>query len=148
MKCSSGNGRTLISVAVVDTAPLVAAAVSDEPLHDQCVDVLSRGDLHFVIPAMVVAEATFMIAAQLGPAGEAEFLRALDDWEVEAPRPEDWSRIAGLVEQYADLGLGGTDASVIATAERLDATVIATLDRRHFPVVRPRHIDAFELLPD
>lgn len=53
-----------------------------------------------------------------------------------------------LVEQYADLPLGTTDASVIALAERLDINEIATLDRRHFTVVRPRHVDAFTLLPE
>jgi uncharacterized protein len=36
---------------------------------------------------------------------------------------------------------------VIALAERLGATRIATLDRRHFTVVRPRNADAFTLLP-
>jgi uncharacterized protein len=52
-----------------------------------------------------------------------------------------------LVTTYADLRLGGTDASLIALAERLGATRIATLSHRHFTVVRPRHADAFELLP-
>ena len=50
-----------------------------------------------------------------------------------------------LVETYEDLGLGTVDASVIAAAERLGATIIATLDRRHFSVVRPSHVFAFEL---
>lgn len=51
-----------------------------------------------------------------------------------------------LVAQYADLPLGTIDASVVAIAERLEVTEIATLDRRHFSVVRPRHISAFTLL--
>jgi len=36
---------------------------------------------------------------------------------------------------------------VIALAERLGATEVATLDRRHFTVVRPQHVSAFTLLP-
>jgi predicted nucleic acid-binding protein len=36
---------------------------------------------------------------------------------------------------------------VIALAERLGVTRVATLDQRHFSVVRPRHIPAFTLLP-
>lgn len=39
------------------------------------------------------------------------------------------------------------DASIVAVAERLDVRKIATLDRRHFSVVRPRHVDALELIP-
>jgi predicted nucleic acid-binding protein len=43
--------------------------------------------------------------------------------------------------------LGTTDASVVAVAERLKLTDVATLDRRHFTVVRPNHISALNLLP-
>ena len=55
--------------------------------------------------------------------------------------------MAELVAQYRDLPLGSVDASVIAAAERRGITEVATLDRRHFNVVRPRHADAFHLLP-
>jgi uncharacterized protein len=61
--------------------------------------------------------------------------------------PGDWLRIAELVATYGDLPLGTVDASVVAAAERLDITDIATVDRRHFGVVRPGHTDAFTLLP-
>jgi uncharacterized protein len=36
---------------------------------------------------------------------------------------------------------------VIALAERLGAATIATLDKRHFGVVRPRHVESFTLVP-
>lgn len=52
-----------------------------------------------------------------------------------------------LVSTYADLRLGAVDASVIAVAERLSISTLITIARRHFSVVRPRHIEAFELLP-
>lgn len=55
--------------------------------------------------------------------------------------------MAELIETYADLRLGTVDASVIATAERLGAPKVATLDRRHFTVVRPGHVESFELVP-
>jgi hypothetical protein len=45
------------------------------------------------------------------------------------------------------LSLGGSDASVIAIAERLSITTIMTTDRRHFAAVRPSHVEAFTLLP-
>ncbi|WP_251060652.1 hypothetical protein [Streptomyces sp. ISL-100] len=60
---------------------------------------------------------------------------------------EDLSRMVDLVEQYADLPLGAADASVIAVAERLRASDIATIDLRHFRIVRPRHVSALTLLP-
>ena len=58
-----------------------------------------------------------------------------------------WRAPAELQNQYADLDLGIVDASVIALAERLAEPKVATLDHRHFGVVRPRHVPAFELRP-
>jgi predicted nucleic acid-binding protein len=55
--------------------------------------------------------------------------------------------MAELVERYADLPLGAVDASIVATAERLGEENVPTLDRRHFTVVRPAHVEAFTLLP-
>lgn len=66
---------------------------------------------------------------------------------VEHATEADLLRAAALVETYEDLRLGTVDAVVIAVAERLEAREVATLDRRHFTVVRPRHIDAFRLWP-
>ena len=59
----------------------------------------------------------------------------------------DYARMAELVVTYGDLPFGTTDASVIAIAERLKLTDVATLDRRHFTVVRPDHANSLTLLP-
>jgi predicted nucleic acid-binding protein len=56
-------------------------------------------------------------------------------------------RCVELIETYADMGLGLVDASVVTIAERRGITAIATLNHRDFRVVRPMHVDAFELLP-
>jgi predicted nucleic acid-binding protein len=56
-------------------------------------------------------------------------------------------RVAELVARYQDLPLGSVDASVIAAAERHGITEIATVDHRHFSVVRPNHATTFTLLP-
>ena len=48
-----------------------------------------------------------------------------------------------LASGHFDLSVG----SVIACAERRQITEIATLDRRHFGAVRPRHRSSFDLLP-
>lgn len=98
---------------------------------------------------LIIAEAGWLIDRQLGPAAEADFYRsvAAGDLEVERLGAADWLRIAELVDTYSDLRLGGADASLVAIAERMDLNEIATLDRRDFSVVRPRHVEAFELVP-
>jgi predicted nucleic acid-binding protein len=134
-------------LAVVDAGPLYATADADDQDHEACRAVLSRADLRLVIPALAVAEATYFVGTRLGAQAEAAFLRGLGALDVEGPAPEDLDRMARLVETYADFPLGGTDASVIALAERIGAEIVITLDRRHFSAVRPRHREAFHLLP-
>lgn len=144
-KRSSPKSGTLL--AVVDTGPLYAAADLDDNDHRASVEALQRPDLELVIPALVLAEVSYLVGSRLGPKAEASFLRGLGQIEVEPPTSDEWERIAELVDEYADLPLGGTDASVVALAERLDAGVVITLDRRHFTVVRTRHRRALDLLP-
>lgn len=97
---------------------------------------------------MVVAETTYLVARTLGPATEADFLAGMEEFEIDLPLPDDWNRIAELVRQYRDFPLGGTDASIIVLAERLQTDLLLTLDRRHFGAVRPRHVPAFRILPE
>jgi len=97
---------------------------------------------------LVVTEVTYLLGSRLGSAAEVRFLGDLAAGNL-IPEPVaagDWLRIAELVSQYRDLPLGTVDASVVATAERLGVMQMATLDRRHFTVVRPAQ-GSFELLP-
>lgn len=134
-------------LAIVDAGPLYAAADRDDADHAASIAALADPELRLVVAALAVAEATYFVGTRLGPAAQAMFLRGLADLDVEGPDRADFSRIAELVDQYADFPLGGTDASVIALAERLEAKVIVTLDRRHFSAVRPSHGETFQLLP-
>lgn len=72
---------------------------------------------------------------------------AAGEFIVQPVAAGDWLRIAELVARYHDLPLGTVDASVVAAAERLGIDEIATLDHRHFTVVRPAHTAAWTLLP-
>ena len=61
---------------------------------------------------------------------------------------EDYGRITELVDRYADSDIGFVDASVLAVTERLGEDKLATLDRRHFSLLRPSHVDTLRLLPE
>ena len=134
---------------VVDTGPLYAYADADDRHHIACAELLQyyRGPL--IVPMLVIAEAAWMIGRRLGAEVEAWFLADLasGDFWVEPVAANDWLRIAELVSGYRNLPLGTIDASVVATAERLDIHEAATLDRRDFSTVRPSHTEYFELLP-
>jgi uncharacterized protein len=101
------------------------------------------------VPTLVVAEVTYLLRSRLGWQAEVRFLGDLAsaDLVLEPIDAADPVRIAELVARYRDLPLGTIDASVVAAAERLGVTEVATTERRHFGVVRPAHAEAFELLP-
>jgi uncharacterized protein len=103
-----------------------------------------------IVPATIVAEVCYMISRyRFGSAAEAAFLRSFANGELMVANlvEDDFERMAQLVEQYDTFPLGGSDASVIAIAERRSITTILTTDRRHFAAVRPKHIETFNLLP-
>lgn len=138
---------------ICDTAPIVAAALYRDPDHRRCVDLfagLRMANREMLIPAPIVAEVGYLLAAKAGPHIEASFLHSLaaGDFVTADLTTTDYGRMAELVEQYADLPLGTSDAAVIALAERLNVAEVATLDMRHFTVVRPRHVQALTLLPE
>jgi len=143
------RGRTTSNeTAILDTGLLFAAADVRDANHEVARQFFERPPARLILPALVAGEAIYFVGARLGPRAESAFLRGLAQFDVEAPTPADFVRMAELVEQYADFPLGGTDASVVALAERLGAETIVTLDRRHFGRVRPRHVGRFVLLPD
>jgi predicted nucleic acid-binding protein len=136
-------------VLLTDAGPLVASAATREAKHAACRALLRAAARPIVIPQTVVTEVAYLLRSRLGPHAEAVFTRSIRDGEVmvEPVHERDWARIAELVETYLDLPLGLVDASLVAIAERLDQTRIASLDHRHLGVVEPRHCDRFELVP-
>lgn len=124
-------------LAIVDSGLLLASINRADPDHAWSVEVMRSSRFDLVIPALCVAEVSHLVSRRLGARVEATLLRGLASFDVRAPSVDDWPRIAELVEQFSDLPLGGTDASILALAERMDAQAILTLDRRHFGVARP-----------
>ncbi len=136
-------------ILVVDTGPLVTAFNEKDGAHEVCTELLETTPAQLIIPAPVLTEVCYLIEARNGTRAEAAFLTELarGTMKLEPTPTSDLARMAELVTQYSDLPLGGVDASVIAIAERLNAADIATLDRRHFSIVRPRPTRAFTLHP-
>ncbi len=134
---------------LVDTGVIVAAADRTDRHHAASATIISEDPGPLITTALVIAEAAYLIDRELGPHAEAALYTSIIDGDlaVESLRPRDWTRIRELVETYADLRLGGTDASLVAIAERLGVTRVATLNPRHFTVVRPAHCDTLDLIP-
>ena len=132
---------------IVDTSALIALADETDDFHARARALFQEHSGPLIVPALVVGETGFLLGRVHGPRVEALLHAdlAASDLTVNHVPLAEWARIGELVARYADLPLGTVDASVVAAAERLGVTAIATTDRRHFSVVRPAHAEAFEL---
>lgn len=139
---------------IVDTNVIYALGDTSDTEHARCRAWLSRtGTEALLVPSTVVAEVCYLLDRRIGPHAEAAFLDELGDgsehtFQLGDLVVQDVRRMADLVRTYADRNLGGTDASIIAIAERLDVRTIATVNRRDFDNVRPEHVPAFSIVPD
>lgn len=134
---------------VLDTGPLLAGLDAADPDHERCAALLTKAEEDLVVPALVLGELDYWCHERLD---SGVWLAFLDDllagvYRAEPPTGDDLTRCRALQEQYADLRVGVVDASVLALVERLGEGKLATLDHRHFTVLRPTHVEALRLLP-
>lgn len=134
---------------ILDTGPLYASMDRRDPDHHSCRTLIDEARDRLVVPAPVIPELDYFVRQRLGVGPMLAFLQDIADgaYEVEDLVPTDYVRIAEMIDRYADQDLGFVDSAIVAVAERFDELRVATLDRRHFSVVRPRHGDAFEIVP-
>lgn len=137
---------------VCDTGPLVALSNERDDYYVAAKDLFR--DLHMagetvLIPSTVLAETCYWLNKHGGPEVEAAFLDAVADgtFTLVDLTNDDVVRMSELVRRFGSFTLGGTDASVVAIAERLGLREIATFDRRHFPAITPKDGGHFTLLP-
>jgi predicted nucleic acid-binding protein len=103
-----------------------------------------------VFPSPVLPEVDYWIHIRLHAGVRSAWLEniATGAFEVENLLRDDYVRIRQLCDRYVDADIGFVDAAVAAVTERLGEPKLATLDRRHFNLLRPRHVDALRLLPE
>lgn len=133
---------------IFDTGPLVALLDASDPEHERCAALAASTRERRLVPVCVLVEVEYLLRPWPGA-----FARLLADFERGAfellDLPKRWLLRAGeLLERYRDASLGLVDATVIAASEMLDEPKLATLDRRHFALVRPCHCEALRLLPE
>ena len=134
---------------LVDTGPLFALANERDAYHHVVKKYMLSDPDTWLVPAPVVTETCIAVLDRLGAEAELSFLRSLASKEllVEPLGDADLRRVVEILEQYQDARFGMVDASTMAIAERLKIEVILTLDRRDFTIYRPRHCNAFRLVP-
>ena len=91
----------------------------------------------------------YMVAKHVSPDAEINLVEAVaaGDFVQAEHDSAGLARMVELRQRYRGFPLGIADASVVALAEDLKATEVATLDHRHFRAVVPSHVAALTLLP-
>ena len=134
---------------ILDTGPLYASLDRRDRDHQRCRRLIEESTEPLVIPSPVLPELDYLVSERMGPAPMVALLHDVERaaYVVEDLVLSDYTRVRELIDRYADQDLGFVDASVLAVVERLREAKLATLDIRHFSVVRPRHVDSLTLLP-
>ena len=132
---------------LVDTGILYALADADDIWHQRAREWVEAVSELLLVPVTVLPEITYLLHTRLGHVAERAFLKsvAAGELEIDALRSRDIDRCCELMDRHPDLGF--VDVSIVAVAERLKVTTLATTDRRHFGRVVPRHVRGFQLAP-
>jgi len=134
---------------IVDTSALLAYVDRNEPTHEAVAAVIDASTEPLVVSPYVLAELDYLVLTRHGTAAERAVLDELGGgaWELAdmtIGRVRDATRV---VDRYADVPIGLTDASNLVLAETYRTQRIVTLDRRHFSIVRFSDGTAPELRP-
>lgn len=128
---------------------IVAAFDRDDDSHEACTSLLAGLRERRVVPSPVLVEVDHLLRRYTK---NESFSTVIDQvgrgaLVIEDLVAADYERAAVLLQTYADLKVGFVDCAVLAVTERLGEPKLATLDHRHFGTMRPRHVEALELLP-
>lgn len=133
---------------IADTSGLLAWFNQNEPAHAPVRELVEQDPGPVVVSPYVVAELDYLVATRVGQAAALTVLRELCGGAYLLPAIDhnDLADVADVVEQYHDLDVGVTDASLIVLADRLGTHRVLTLDHRHFGAMRSRSGAPLQLL--
>ena len=133
---------------ICDSGPLLGALDDTDPDHRKCRALLRDLSEDLLIPGLVLAEVDYWCHKRDLTKVWMTWLEELNDGAgiVDWPTTQDFDRALELQRMYTGVGL--VDATVLASVERWNEDKLATLDQRHFRMMKPLHVEALRLLPE
>lgn len=122
---------------VADTGAILALLNADDRHHQVVRLMYESTGSQWVLPWAVLPEVDYLLATRIGARAQRIWLDDLSSgafavaWGTEA----DLLRARAIDKRHAALRLGLVDTCVMAMAERMRASAIVTVDRRHFGAV-------------
>jgi len=136
---------------ILDTGVIVALLNANDDHHQACVQLVQSTHEPLVVPAAALFEVDYWLRTRSAFEAWEIFVEDIESgaYLLAQTTEEDLVRIVQLERQYQDLDLDldFVDAAVIALCERMREPKVATIDKRDFRIVVPRHVAALELLP-
>lgn len=135
---------------IVDTSALVAYFNSRDPHHSEASLLFETSAEPLVVSPFVIAELDYLVATREGTPAELQVLRELTSgaWDLATFDLAALTQAVDVIDRYADQNIGVADASLVVLADQYQTRKIATLDRRHFSIMRPlRGRGAFQTVP-
>jgi uncharacterized protein len=134
---------------VLDTSALFAGLVPDQPGHEAVRRALDEESPPHVLSPFVLAEIDYFLGHRGSVDAEVEFLGevVLGAYHLASFDGSDLDRASSVLERYADLNIGLTDASIVVLAGRYGTNRVLIFDERHFRALRTPEGDPFVILP-
>lgn len=134
---------------VLDTSVLFANLDDSDKDHRSCQELLEDSSEQLIIPAPVLVELDYWVRKFATPDAWLSFCQDVHS-RVYTVFPVDGElllKAAQLQAKYDDLPLGLVDAVVFTTCEVLGEPKVATLDHRHFSILRKDDGSSLKVLP-
>jgi hypothetical protein len=122
---------------LLDTGIVYAYYDRSDAWHDRARIFIQSERRGLILPAPVIPEVDHLLGVRLGAKSRQALYAGIGEgYYLIADLPKaGYLRVAELNRRFDDLDLGFVDAAVVALAETLGLTRIATTDRRHFDPV-------------
>jgi uncharacterized protein len=134
---------------IVDTSALLAFYIPRDPRHAAVRDLLSKASDDLTVSPYVVAEVDYLVLTREGVRSELAVLRDLTSgaWDLVEFEQEDLRTAIDVIDKYSDHEIGLADASNVVLASRYSTRTIATLDHKHYSMLRPLRGGRFSIVP-
>lgn len=134
---------------LTDSSFIYALYNRNDSRHGQAMAFASGYTGGTIIPEVVLPEVSYLFRRDMGYRGVQQFMGRFKDTTVplQSLVPADLVRVHDISQTYDTAQFDFVDCCLMALAERLDITEVATFDRRDFSIFRPRHCDFLTLRP-
>jgi predicted nucleic acid-binding protein len=112
---------------VVDAGPLIALFDRDDRHHRRAVEFIKNHRSRLITNLPVLTEATFVLRFSVDAQRDLLWW-AHRSLEIDQGTASDLPRIIALIDKYRDMPADFADVSIVAMAERLNVSRVASVD--------------------